>query len=67
LSDSVASLAEQEKIDEAYDKTLWRFTIMLPLAHLLLPWLTLYSMLTNKISWRGVKYELKSPSEIVVV
>jgi cellulose synthase/poly-beta-1,6-N-acetylglucosamine synthase-like glycosyltransferase len=67
LSDSVASLSEQEKIDEAYDKTLWRFTIMLPLAHLLLPWLTLYSMLTNKISWRGVKYELKSPSEIVVV
>lgn len=67
LNDSVVASAEQEEIDQAYDATLWRFTLALPLAHLLLPWLTLYSMLTNRITWRGVRYELKSPSEIVVV
>jgi len=59
--------AEHLRFEDAYDKTLLRYTIVLPLAHLLLPWLSLYSILTNRIRWRGVNYLLKSPSEIVVL
>lgn len=44
-----------------------RFMMALPLAHLALPWMTLYSVCTNRIQWRGVTYELRSPSEIVVI
>ena len=39
----------------------------IPLAHLVLPWMTLFSILTNRISWRGVSYELRSPSETLVI
>lgn len=39
----------------------------IPLAHFVLPWLTLYSLLTNRIRWRGVVYELRRPDEILVV
>jgi hypothetical protein len=45
----------------------WRFSFALPLAHIILPWLTLYSVLTNRIQWRGVSYELKSPTETIVL
>lgn len=47
--------------------TLWKFIMALPLAHLALPWMTLYSLCSNRIQWRGVTYELRSPSEIVVI
>lgn len=47
--------------------SLWKFIMALPLAHLALPWMTLYSICTNRIQWRGVTYELRSPSEIVVI
>jgi ceramide glucosyltransferase len=46
---------------------LWKFVMAIPLAHLALPWMTLYSLCTNRIQWRGVTYELRSPSEIVVI
>ena len=39
----------------------------LPLAHLVLPWLTLFSVFTNRIQWRGIKYELLSPTETLVI
>jgi ceramide glucosyltransferase len=39
----------------------------IPLAHLVLPWVTLYSVLTNRIRWRGVTYELRSPTETLVI
>lgn len=39
----------------------------IPLAHLVLPWVTLYSVLTNRIKWRGVTYELRSPTETLVI
>jgi cellulose synthase/poly-beta-1,6-N-acetylglucosamine synthase-like glycosyltransferase len=55
------------EIDRAYDKSLWRSICALPLAHCILPWITLNSVLTNRISWRGITYELKGPNEIVVV
>ena len=45
----------------------FRFIMTLPLAHLALPWMTLYSLCTNRIQWRGVTYELRSPSEIIVI
>lgn len=45
----------------------WKFIRAIPLAHLALPFMTLYSLCTNRIKWRGVNYELKSPSEIVIV
>lgn len=47
--------------------SVWKFIMAIPLAHLALPWMTLYSVCTNRIQWRGVTYELRSPSEIVVI
>ncbi len=41
--------------------------LALPVAHLILPWMTLYSVLTNRIHWRGITYELKSPVETLVI
>jgi len=54
-------------IDRAYDRSFWRSICVLPLAHFLLPWMTLNSLFTNRIQWRGVIYELKSPEETIVV
>lgn len=45
----------------------WHFCKAVPLAHLALPWMTLYSLLTNRIQWRGVTYELRSPTETVII
>ncbi|MBX3075474.1 glycosyltransferase family 2 protein [Candidatus Obscuribacterales bacterium] len=39
----------------------------IPLAHAVLPFMTLASLLTNRIQWRGVTYELKSPTETLVI
>lgn len=41
--------------------------LSLPLAHLVLPWMTLFSALTNRIQWRGITYELKSPVETLII
>ncbi len=59
--------ADEKELQAAFDKTLLRSVMAIPLAHLVLPWMTLYSVLTNRIKWRGVLYELKSPTETVVV
>jgi cellulose synthase/poly-beta-1,6-N-acetylglucosamine synthase-like glycosyltransferase len=58
---------DEKELQAAFDKTLLRSVMAIPLAHLILPWMTLYSLLTNRIKWRGVLYELKSPTETVVV
>jgi hypothetical protein len=52
---------------ETYERTLWQFVLAIPLAHLLLPWMTLYSLCTNRIKWRGITYLLLSPTETVVI
>jgi ceramide glucosyltransferase len=39
----------------------------IPLAHLVLPWITLFSVLTNRIQWRGITYELRSPTETLII
>ncbi|MCC6978740.1 MAG: glycosyltransferase [Candidatus Melainabacteria bacterium] len=68
LANLPATASEEEKeLHSAFDKTLFRSIKAIPLAHLILPWMTLYSVLTNRIKWRGVLYELKSPTETVVV
>lgn len=59
--------ADDLEMQAAFDKVLVRSALAIPLAHLILPFLTLYSLLTNRIKWRGVHYELKSPTETVVV
>ena len=58
---------EQKLLARAYARSFWRFSAVLPLAHLVLPWMTLYSLLTNRITWRGITYELRSPTETVII
>lgn len=48
-------------------ESLWSSCLAIPLAHFVLPFVTLASMLTNRIQWRGVTYELRSPSETLVI
>lgn len=47
--------------------SLWRFCLAVPAAHVMLPFMTLYSLVTNRIQWRGVTYELRGPTETVVI
>lgn len=49
------------------DESFWTSCAAIPLAHLVLPWITLYSLVTNRIQWRGVTYELRSPSETLII
>jgi hypothetical protein len=49
------------------DDCFWQFCLNIPLAHLALPWMTLWSLASNRIKWRGVTYELRSPTETIVV
>jgi cellulose synthase/poly-beta-1,6-N-acetylglucosamine synthase-like glycosyltransferase len=67
LFERIDNQATQSNIDRAYDQSLWRSLWVLPLAHCLLPWITLNSLFTNRIRWRGITYELRSPSETVVL
>lgn len=57
----------ENSIYQAYNDSFFKFTLVLPLAHLVLPWLSLYSLATNRIKWRGIYYELRSPSETVTI
>jgi cellulose synthase/poly-beta-1,6-N-acetylglucosamine synthase-like glycosyltransferase len=66
-ADIDASAAEIASLSKAYDDSFWKFTLALPLAHLILPWMTLYSIITNRIRWRGIDYELRSPTETVTI
>jgi cellulose synthase/poly-beta-1,6-N-acetylglucosamine synthase-like glycosyltransferase len=58
---------EQSGFNEAFNNLLWHSAIVIPLAHIILPVMTLYSLLTNRIRWRGINYELRSPQETIVV
>ena len=62
-----AARANRIAMERAFQSSLWRFSLVLPLAHIVLPWMTLYSLLTNRIRWRGIVYELRSPSEVVTI
>ncbi len=58
---------ERALMEHAFQLSLLRFSLVLPLAHIVLPCMTLYSVLTNRIRWRGIEYELRSPSEVVII
>jgi hypothetical protein len=58
---------EQLNTTRAYDNALRLYFFCVPLGHLTLPWVTLYSLLSNRIRWRGIEYLLKSPNEILVL
>lgn len=47
--------------------SLGSYCFVLPLAHVVLPWMTLFSVLTNRIQWRGIIYDLRAPDNVVVV
>lgn len=64
---SAQNSSERALMEHAYQSSLLRFSLVLPLAHIVLPWMTLYSVLTNRIRWRGIDYELRSPSEVVII
>ncbi|MGH9548605.1 MAG: glycosyltransferase, partial [Terriglobales bacterium] len=64
---AVAHSTDEEKMKTAFAQSLWRFSAVLPLAHLVLPWMTLYSVVTNRIKWRGITYELRGPSETLII
>lgn len=49
------------------EESFWSSCLAIPLAHLVLPWITLYSLATNRIRWRGVTYELRSQVETLVI
>jgi ceramide glucosyltransferase len=66
-SDPAQKSSERALMEHAYQSSLLRFSLVLPLAHIVLPWMTLYSVLTNRIRWRGINYELRSPSEVVII
>ncbi len=52
-------------VSHMYEPFLW-CCIAVPLSHVVLPFMTLYSILTSKIQWRGVTYHLKSANELVI-
>ena len=47
-------------------KLTWIYCLLAPLASLLALFNTIYSLFTNRITWRGVTYEMKSPTETIV-
>jgi ceramide glucosyltransferase len=67
LSNAAGNNHEQWNFAQSYEKSLARYAVILPLAHLVLPWLTLYSIVTNRIRWRGVDYLLKSENEVIIL
>jgi len=45
----------------------WRYRLLAPAASLLALANTLFSLFTNRITWRGVTYEMRSPTETIVI
>ncbi|MEJ2646621.1 MAG: glycosyltransferase [Gammaproteobacteria bacterium] len=61
---SVRTLIPQLTVE--LDQLRWRYVLTAPLASLLSLVNTLYSLTTRRIMWRGITYELRSPSETIV-
>lgn len=47
-------------------KLTWIYCLLAPLASLLALFNTIDSLFTNRITWRGVTYEMRSPTETIV-
>lgn len=60
-----------KKILEVHKKEIeslqWRFCIAAPLTSILIMINSIYSLTTNEITWRGVKYKLVSPTETKIL
>jgi hypothetical protein len=52
---------------EQLERQLWVFRLLAPLASLLALYNTFYSLFTRRITWRGITYEMRSPTETIVV
>jgi cellulose synthase/poly-beta-1,6-N-acetylglucosamine synthase-like glycosyltransferase len=52
---------------EQLEKQLWMFRLLAPLASLLALYNTVYSLFTRRITWRGITYEMRSPTETIVI
>jgi len=51
---------------EKIRKLVWKYCLMAPLASFLVFLNTIYSLFTNRITWRGIKYEMRSPTETII-
>lgn len=51
---------------ERLQKLIWIYCLLAPLASFLALFNTIYSLFTNRITWRGVTYEMRSPAETIV-
>jgi len=45
----------------------WKYVLLAPVASMLALVNTFYSLFTNRITWRGVTYEMRSPTSIIIV
>ncbi len=52
---------------ESFNKSLMQFYFILPLAHLILPIISLTSIFINTLKWRGLTYKINKPHDITVV
>ena len=52
---------------ERLQKLVWIHCLLAPLASFLALFNTIYSIFTNRITWRGVTYEMRSPTETIVL
>jgi hypothetical protein len=46
---------------------LWAYALMAPLSGLVTAYAVLSALLSRRIEWRGVRYEMRSPNETVVL
>lgn len=49
------------------NRDLWAHILLWPFASLLYLWNTIVAGFSRRITWRGITYELKSPSETVII
>ncbi len=52
---------------EKLQRLAWAYRLLAPAASLLALFNTVFSLFTNRITWRGVTYEMRSPTETVVL
>lgn len=52
---------------EQLESQLWMFRLLAPLASLLALYNTIFSLFTRRITWRGITYEMRSPTETIVI
>lgn len=66
LRSTVASELLAEEARGSVRRNRWAFLFFHPVVNLLYLWNLLVSALTSRIVWRGIGYELRSPSETVI-